>query len=241
MSHPGHKRAFVAGASGAIGAILCRLLLEDGWHVVGTTRSQEKAARLKKLGVHPEVVDVFDRETLVRIACAAKPDIVVHQLSDLPKQFTAEKMAAARVRNARIREIGTKNLIDAAIAAGATRIVAQSIAFAYVPGSLPYSEETPLDNVAYPSVVRLEQLVLDCDLEGVALRYGRLYGPNTWTMVPPAQCPVHVDAAAEAARLSMTCGQTGVYNVVENDGCVTNARAKRELKWDPDFRCPWPT
>lgn len=173
--------------------------------------------------------------------CAVKPDVVVHQLTDLPKQFTAEKMAAARVRNARIREIGTKNLVDAAIAAGAARIVAQSIAFAYVPGPLPYSEETPIDTVAYPSVVRHEQLVLDCDLEGVVLRYGRLYGPNTWTMIPPAQSPVHVDAAADAARLSMICGQAGVYNVVEDNGGVTNIRAKRELKWDPDFRCPWPT
>lgn len=124
-------------------------------------------------------------------------------------------MAAAQVRNARIREIGTENLVDAAIAAGATRIVAQSIALAYVPESLPYSEETPLDVVAYPSVVRLEHLVLDCDLEGVVLRYGRLYGPNTWTMIPPTQSPVHVDAAADAARLSMTRGHTGVYNVVE--------------------------
>jgi nucleoside-diphosphate-sugar epimerase len=232
--HP--KTAFVAGASGVIGMILCRLLLQDGWHVVGTTRSLEKAARLRKLGVSPQVVDVFDRETLIRVACAARPDVVVHQLTDLPGKFTPESMAAARDRNARIREVGTENLVEAAVASGARRIVAQSIAFAYAPGSLPYTEDAPLDAATFPSVIMLEQLVLGCGLEGIVLRYGRLYGPDTWSMVPPEQVPVHVDAAANAARLSMSHGQSGVYNIAEDDGTVTITKAKRELDWNPDFR-----
>lgn len=235
-SNQHRKRALVAGASGVIGQVLCRLLLEDGWYVVGITRSDEKGGCLRKLGVHPEVVDVFDRDILVQVACAARPDVVVHQLTDLPSQFTPETMATARVRNARIREIGTENLVDAAIASGATRIVAQSIAFAYAPGPLPYSEDAPLDAMAYPSVIRLEQLVLNCGLEGIVLRYGRLYGPNTWTMDPPEQSPLHVDAAADAARLSMTHGQAGAYNVVEDDATATNTKAKRELNWNAGFR-----
>ncbi|MEZ4864907.1 MAG: hypothetical protein R3C14_26575 [Caldilineaceae bacterium] len=126
--------------------------------------------------------------------------------------------------------------IDAAVASGATRIVAQSIAFAYAPGELPYTEDAPLDVLAYPSVVRLEQLVLGCGLDGIVLRYGRLYGPNTWTMIPPEQAPVYVDAAAHAARLSMTHGRPGVYNIAEDDGTVAVAKARQELRWNQDFR-----
>ena len=230
------RKAFVAGASGAIGEVLCRLLLQDGWEVAGTTRAPERAARLEALGVAPVVVDVFDRRALIEAVAAADPEVVVHQLTDLPKQATPESMAAARPRNARIREIGTDNLVAAALASGARRIVAQSIAFAYAPGPQPYSEEAPLDAASYASVITLEQRVLGSGLEGVVLRYGRLYGPNTWTAVPPAHAPVHVEAAADAARRAMTLGPSGVYNIAEDDGTVTSAKARRELHWRPEFR-----
>jgi len=239
MPRPG-RTAFVAGASGAIGEVLCKLLLQDGWRVVGTTRSAEKAAWLRPLGVEPVVVDVFDRDALIRAVSAARPEVVVHQLTDLPKQYSAESMAAARARNARIREIGTANLVAGAVAAGAKRLVAQSIAFAYAPGPQPYSEDAPLDAASAPAVIKLEQLVLASGLEGIVLRYGRLYGPNTWTAVPPAQAPVHVDAAADAARRAMTRGSPGVYNVAEEDGTVTSTKARRELGWNPGFRLPNP-
>lgn len=230
------RSAFIAGASGAIGEVLCKLLLQDGWRVVGATRSPERAARLRSLGVDPVVVDVFDLPALSDAVVAARPQVVVHQLTDLPKQFTPEALAAARPRNARIREVGTDNLVAAALSAGATRIVAQSIAFAYAPGPRPYAEEAPLDGTAYGAVVKLEQLVLGSGIEGVVLRYGRLYGPNTWTMEPPAGGPLHVEAAADAARRAMTLGRAGVYNIAEDDGTVTSAKARRELKWSPGFR-----
>lgn len=233
MSKP---KTFVAGASGAVGEVLCRLLLQDGWEVVGTTRSAERAARLRALRVVPVVVDVFDRQALIEAVAAAGPEVVVHQLTDLPKRATPESMAAARPHNARIREVGTDNLVAAAVASGARRIVAQSIAFAYAPGPRPYSEEAPLDAASYASVIKLEQLVLGSGLEGVILRYGRLYGPNTWTAVPPADAPVHVEAAADAARRAMTLGRSGVYNIAEDDGAVTSAKARRALHWRPEFR-----
>ena len=230
------KRAFVAGSSGAIGLVLCQLLVDDGWHVVGMTRAPEMAKRLQQLGVHPAVVDVFDREALISAVCAAKPHVVVHQLTDLPKTFTPETMAAARERNARIREVGTDNLVTAAVASGAKHIVAQSIAFAYASGQTALSEEALLDVSEFPSVVKLERLVVESGLEGIVLRYGRLYGPNTWTLDPPAQSPVHVDAAADAARQAMALGQTGVYNIVEDGDMVVNTKAKLELHWNPYFR-----
>ena len=231
------RNVFVAGATGAIGRVLCDLLLRDGWQVAGTTRSPEKAAHLQPLGVTPWIVDVFNREALSEAVRRAQPDVVVHQLTDLPKHFTSETMAASRLRNARIREVGTANLVAAAIEAGAKRIIAQSISFAYAAGPLPYNEDAPLDRLAYPSVIKLEEIVLGSGIEAIVLRYGRLYGPNTWTAIPPAQAPLHVDAAADAARRATTLGRTGIYNVAEEDGTVTSAKARSELGWNPDFRC----
>ncbi|MFT3799755.1 MAG: NAD-dependent epimerase/dehydratase family protein [Burkholderiaceae bacterium] len=236
MTSHAQKTAFVAGASGAIGKVLCRLLLRDGWVVHGATRSQSNAVELQALGVIPAIVDVFDGDALIRHVSSARPDVVVHQLTDLPKQFTPESLAASRAATARIREVGTANLVSAAVASGAKRVVAQSIAFAYAPGPQPYSEDAPLDASLHSAVIKLEELVLGSGLEGLVLRYGRLYGPNTWASDPPDQLPVHVDAAADAARRAMTAGRSGAYNVAEDGSVVTNHKARQELGWNPAFR-----
>ena len=228
---------FVAGAGGAIGSILCRLLLQDGWHVSGTTRSAQRAADLRSIGVLPVIVDVFDRQALIAAVVRAQPQVVVHQLTDLPKTFSADAMPAARARNARIREIGTDNLVAAALQAGARRMVAQSIAFAYAEGTKPYLEDAPLDQASGAAVAKLEALVLGSpSLYGIVLRYGRLYGPRTWSEAPSGEAPVHVDAAADAARRAVTLGAAGIYNVAEEDGTVSSAKARRELGWNPQFR-----
>jgi uncharacterized protein YbjT (DUF2867 family) len=100
---------FVAGASGVIGRSLCRLLVGDGWTVIGTTRSRENPAALHAIGVEPVVVDVFDNESLVVSVREARPRVVIHQLTDLPDTLAPERMAEALVRNARIRAEGTRN------------------------------------------------------------------------------------------------------------------------------------
>jgi len=226
---------FVAGASGAVGRVMCQLLLADGWRVVGTTRFPGKAADLEAIGVRPIVVDVFDRDALIRAVVEAAPDVVVHQLTDLPKELDAERLAAARPNNARIREVGTENLVAATISAGAKRLVAQSIAFAYASGPRPYLEDAPLDP-SWSSVARLEELVLGGPFEGIVLRYGRLYGPRTWYNQPNREASVHVDAAADAARRAVTRGAPGIYNVAEDDGTVNSSKAERAFGWRPDFR-----
>jgi nucleoside-diphosphate-sugar epimerase len=118
------KRVFLAGASGAIGRRLAPLLVANGWHVVGATRSEGKVPLLTGMGTEPAVVDVFDAATLRHLLDAIKPEVVIHQLTDLPYALEESKMAAALTRNARLREEGTRNLIAAAVQAGARRLIA---------------------------------------------------------------------------------------------------------------------
>jgi nucleoside-diphosphate-sugar epimerase len=240
----GTKRVFVAGASGAVGRQMCRLLVNDGYTVIGTTRKPERVAELESLGVIPVVVDVFNSELLHSVVVAAKPDIVVHQLTDLPLGLDPKLMPEARIRNARLREIGTRNLVSAAIAAHAKHLVAESIAFAYAPGPMPYEETAPLNttspdeaaSLSARAVESLERQVLNGPFTATVLRYGKLYGPGTGCETRPAGGPVHVDAAADAARRAVQREQPGVFNIAEEDGTVSSARARTMLDWDPAFR-----
>lgn len=238
------KTLLLAGASGVIGRRLCRLLVADGWQVFGTTRSPAKAARLRALGVEAVVVDVFDASALHRQLARIRPVCVVHQLTDLSPGLDPAHMPAALERNARLRDTGTRHLVDAAVAAGVTRMVAQSLAFCYAPGASPLDEHAPL-NTAAPGlagitargVARLEQHILDAPLTGVLLRYGRLYGPDTGFDAPSdAGTPLHVDDAADAARRAITRGPGGIYNIAEEDGTVSIQRARQALGWAPGFR-----
>jgi nucleoside-diphosphate-sugar epimerase len=129
---------FVAGATGVIGIPLLKLLHEAGHAVTGTTRSQGKVATIEALGAQAAVVDVFDADALKRAVAAAKPEVVIHQLTDLPDVIDPNQRAAMSARNSRLRSEGTRNLMAAAKAAGVRRVVAQSIAFVYAPGSKPY-------------------------------------------------------------------------------------------------------
>jgi nucleoside-diphosphate-sugar epimerase len=229
------KRIFLAGASGAVGRRLSILLIQDGWSVVGTTRSASKSDALRAAGVEPVVVDVFDADALKTAVANAQPDIVIHQLTDLPFGLEPSKMAAARERNTHLRDTGTRNLVAAAVNAGAKRLIAQSIAFAYAPGPTPYLESSPLSPTAR-GPLSLEEQVLGAPLEGIVLRYGHFYGPGTGIDKPPPEGPVHVDAAADAARRALRRGSRGVYNIAEEDGTVSSAKARNELGWREDFR-----
>lgn len=236
------KNVFVAGATGAIGRSLCRLLVQDGWKVTGTTRSQAKVALLRELGVAPVVVDVFDAAALREAVVKAEPEVVVHQLTDLPPALDPALMTEALVRNARLRDVGTGNLVTAAVAAGAKRMIAQSLGFVYAAGPRPYREHAPLlvDVPDYletvQAVLSLERQVLAAPLAGIVLRYGKLYGPGTGFDTAPEGSPLHVDDAADAARRAMTAGEPGIYNITEDDGVASIAKAKAAFGWVPGFR-----
>jgi hypothetical protein len=123
------------------------------------------------------------------------------------------------------------------------RLIAQSIAFIYAPGEGARSETDSLDVMAegtrqrtVQGILALEREVMQTpDIAGVVLRYGYFYGPGTWYDTPPKPPSVHVDAAAHAALLATDKG-IGTYNITDDDGAVSSAKAARELGFDPAFR-----
>jgi nucleoside-diphosphate-sugar epimerase len=238
-------KIFLAGATGAIGKRLVPQLLAAGYEVFGTTRSERKVAELKAVGVTPIIVDVFDAPALSRAITAVRPEIVINQLTDLPANLEPSGMAEGVVRTTRIRIEGTRNLVAAALEAGVRRVIAQSLAcWVYADGPQPYSESAPLDlraeapyAVVVEGVATLEQLTtMSPPIEGVVLRYGQLYGPGTGRDAPTGPAALHVDAAAHAALLAIDRGEPGIFNIAEDDGFVSIAKAIRELNFDPGFR-----
>ncbi len=236
------KKIFLAGATGAVGRRMLPLLRAAGYEVTGTTRVASKAEELRAAGIIPAVVDVFDAAALKAAVAAARPDVIVHQLTDLPHGLKAELMAEGLIRNARLRIEGTRNLVDAALGAGARRFIAQSIAFVYAPGREPHDESDPLMSPAeepwrstMEGVVTLERLATSTPgLDGIVLRYGMFYGPGTGFEVAPGKPAVHVDAAAKAAILAIEGGTPGVYNIADDGGGVSTVKARRELGWASD-------
>jgi nucleoside-diphosphate-sugar epimerase len=236
-------RIFLAGANGAIGRRLTPLLLAAGHEVTGSTRQADTARQLNAAGIHAVVVDVFDAAALRDAVVKTRPEIVIHQLTDLPRVIEDEaQLAASYPRNARIRTEGTRNLIAAARATSARRFIVQSVAFAYAPGAEPHSEADPLNVSEGPRAVTvsaaadMERQVLASGMEAIVLRYGFFYGPGTWHADPIRKPPLHIDAAAQATLLAVTRGQPGIYNIAEEDGTVSIAKACTELDFDPGFR-----
>ena len=192
-------RVFLAGATGVIGTRLLALLHGAGHEVAGMTRSPDKASVIATLGAHPVVCDVFDAVALVDAVVGFAPDLVMHQLTDLPDHL--DEIPDYASRNNRIRTEGTRNLLAAVAAAGTRRFLAQSIAW-----TPPGSGE---------AVAEHERLILDAG--GVVVRYGQLYGPRTYYPDDlPAPPRIHVEDAARRT-LALLDAPSGIVVLADED------------------------
>ncbi|WP_163555624.1 NAD-dependent epimerase/dehydratase family protein [Helicobacter suis] len=242
------KTIFLAGASGVIGYPLAKMLVGAGYPVFGTTRFTTKVDKLIAIGVKPVVVDVFDTDTLEQAIMAIQPEIVIHQLTDLPDGLPADKMPEALVRNARIRDEGTHNLVRAAQKASVKKFLAQSIAFVYAPSNQPHTEESPLLDFNDPvygqtaqAVDSLEQQVLNGKFNtAIILRNGWLYGADSGYKAPVEFAPsLHVDAAVFAAFLATQSDKSGIYNVADQDKRLDTSKFCNTFpEWSAQFCLP---
>jgi nucleoside-diphosphate-sugar epimerase len=237
-------RVFLAGATGVIGSSLVPQLLKAGHEVTAMTRSVLRAAQLEAVGADPVVCDVFDAEGVRAAMAAASPEAVIHQLTALPARLDWSNPNLFDANN-RVRTEGTRILVDAALATGARRVVAQSVAFAYEPtGDRVKREDAALFTDAPPpiggvvaAIVELERVVTGPPgIEGVVLRYGMLYGPGTsYDRLGATAADIiaarvqlvegatgmyswlHVEDAASAAVAALERGAPGIYNVVDDE------------------------
>ena len=239
------RRILVAGATGAIGRRLVPLLLHQGYVVTGLTRRADRADGLRAAGAHAVVVDALDRAALIAAVVEARPAVVIHQLTDLSTPLGVPMGEAEYERTARLRDVGTAHLVAATEAAGARRLIAQSVAGLYAPGATPHREDDPLMptdgewGVNVLGVRALEARVLaGASFDGIVLRYGWLYGPGTGLSTPWSTPGLHVDAAAWAASLAIHRGRAGTCNVADDDGSVSSRRAVGDLGWMAALRVP---
>jgi uncharacterized protein YbjT (DUF2867 family) len=187
-------RIFVAGATGVIGVRLVPLLVGAGHEVAGMTRTAAKADALRAAGAMPVVCDVFDRAGVVDAVRAFGPELVMHQVTDLPDDIAQIEQFLAS--NRRVRSEGTRNLLDAAAACGA-RVLAQSVAWT-IPGIEDHDKAVVIAG-------------------GTVLRYGRFYGPGTYHEGEDLPTPprIHVDEAAERT-MAFLAGPAGVFTIADD-------------------------
>ncbi|HEX4838070.1 MAG TPA: NAD(P)-dependent oxidoreductase [Solirubrobacteraceae bacterium] len=237
-------RVFLAGATGVIGRRLVPMLLAEGHHVTGMTRSPERAKLLRAAGAEAVVADALDGAAVNAAVLEAEPEAVIHQLTSLPQRIDPRHIERDFVLNDRLRSEGTRLLVAAAHTAGARRIVAQSVAFAYAPGppgTLHTERDPPLLEQAPKAFRRSARALSDLEstvlgAEGIVLRYGYFYGPGSsisraGTMADDLarrRLPivgrgtgvwsfVHVDDAVKATVIALAHGGSGVYNIVDDD------------------------
>jgi nucleoside-diphosphate-sugar epimerase len=239
-------KVFVAGATGAVGKPLLPLLLAKGYEVVGMTRSRDNAQVLRDAGVEPVIANGLDRTAVIEAVVRAKPDVIVHQMTGLARMSNLKKFDNEFELTNRLRTTGTDFLMEAARLAGTRRLIAQSYGswnYERV-GSAVKTEDDALDPTPPPTMRRtmaairhVEAKVVGADdLEGVALRYGNLYGPGTSVApggaivetIRKRQFPIvgdgagvwsfaHVADVASATVAAVERGAPGVYNVCDDE------------------------
>ncbi len=238
-------RVFVAGATGAIGRPLMERLRAAGHRAFGMVRSQSGNRSLVDAGAEPVMADALDQGSVKAAVASVRPDVIINELTSLPRHYTATDMKAAAERDARVRLEGNKNLLAAALETEVRRFIVQSSGFWYAPGEGLAGESESLALDASPAIaagsqryVELESMVLGREkFTATVLRYGFFYGPGTWfnpdgdvgEQTREQKVPIigngqgvsswiHIDDAADATVRSID-SPAGIYNIVDDDPC----------------------
>jgi len=234
-------KVLIAGATGAIGKPLLSCLDDAGHELFVLVRSRQAGGAHEATRVHELVADALDPASVLDVVQHTKPDVIINELTSLPKHYTPEEMKAAATRDKEVRVKGNANLLAAARATNCRRYVLQSSAFWYAPGPGLADETGSFAFDASPGVASgcrtyadLEAAAQKSGLEAVLFRYGFFYGPRTWfsregdvgDQVRRREVPVigkgegiwnwvHIDDAAAATCAAITA-DPGVYNVVDD-------------------------
>lgn len=234
-------KILIAGATGAVGQPLIRLLSKQDHEVFGITQSPSKTDLLKKQGAQAVVLNVLNSNEVMTVVKSIKPDVIIDMLTSLPKEYTPQAMREAAPLDAKIRLEGGNNLLQAAQKQGVKRYVSQSTAFWYAPGQGLAQENDSLATQATPGIragvqnyLEIERRTLNASLIGIPLRFGFFYGPGTWfhpqgnmaDQVRKQQFPligdgagywnfIHIEDAAHAIVLALNA-KAGIYNIVND-------------------------
>ena len=174
---------FVAGGTGVLGRASLKFLVEAGHRVRSSARGSENADLVRRLGVEPVDVDLFDT-TAVR--AAMKGSDVLIRLTTKIGSLTSMRSARAWEETARLRTTGARILVDAAIAEGVGVYVHESVTFVYRSGAANWlTEKAQTDDGGS----RMLAATLDGEKEaarlsqvggrGIVLRFAGFYGPDT--------------------------------------------------------------
>lgn len=243
----------VAGGSGTIGLPLVRALVRAGHRVTSLSRSTAHRRELIDLGASVAQVDALNRDALIAAIDAVRPTHVIHELTALPKDGVRRSSDIDPTNRLRIE--GTRNLLDAAIRAGARRFIAGSFAIMSDRGGPPVATDT----AAADAVRSMEKQVLDAtqrgEIEGIILRYGLFYGPEVPStvsmidMVKKRRLPIlrhdegqlpliHIDDAVSATVRALDHGPAGgVYDIVD-DRAVSMAEVVQTIAEFTGSRSP---
>jgi nucleoside-diphosphate-sugar epimerase len=240
-------KILLAGATGALGKQLVPRLVADGHEVVGITRTESKIGLLRELGATGVVADLLDPEQVARVVAAAEPEVIIHQLTALNRDFDVKHFDRTFEETNRLRTEATDHLLAAGRAVGVKRFIAQSYTswpYARTGGAVK-TEDDPLDpdppaamRESLRAIRHLESAVTGADwTEGIVLRYGGFYGPGTSMsreggeqieVIRKRRFPVvgdgggiwsfiHIEDAADATVAAVTHGRRGIYNIVDDD------------------------
>ena len=240
-------KVLVAGASGVVGRYLVPMLVERGHTVYGTATRPDKLAEISQMGATPLLLNGLDAAAVKRAVAETQPEAVISEMTALSGTPDFKHFDRFFATTNELRTTGTRNLLDAALATGKARkfIVQSYTGWTNAgSGSGPATEDEPFDSTPLPAqrstleaIQRMERMVLEAPIDGICLRYANLYSPHgmddSIKLLHKRQFPVvgngagvwswlHAADAASATVAALEKGESGVYNVADDEPAPVN-------------------